>query len=485
MHFRSGLVLALPLLLSVSTSALAAATPEEAARLKTVFQSYLGTTEGVVTVKPSGDNYSVILDVAPLAKKAQTNGVEFSFSPIEMMLNNKGEGKWGVSQDSPISFDVKAGESLTANFKVETYRFKGVFDEKLSTFESASSEMKNLTLIENTNDPAQGKTDISVTIKDVTTEQSAVSGANGGVDLKANYKFSSLSEIIHTAGDPTGKMPPLNLVVSAETGTYDTTAKGLKAKSMLDIVAFFISHQSKDQIVKDQATLKTMLNAALPLFDNVSGTSTLNKFSVASPIGPIAADTLTVVADINGFVKDGKLRESLSLTGLAIPAAIVPPWATTLVPKNLTFDFAGSGFDLAAPGQLILSALDLAKDPPLPANFETTLMPSLLPTGAALITLNPTSISNDLYNFSAEGSMTAGPAAQPSGKALIKAKGLDEVMKVIQAAPPEMNLQSYTGMILGFKGMAKAEADGGLSWNIETSVDGKVTVNGIDMSKLK
>ena len=197
-------------------------------------------------------------------------------------------------------------------------------------------------------------------------------------------------------------------------------------------------------------------------------------------------DTLAFGADINGIVKDGKFRESIAITGLTVPLAVVPPWATQLVPKDITFDIQGSGFDLATPAQSALAALDLAKDPPLPAGFEATLLPSLLPKGTVDVVLNPTSVSNDIYSITAEATVAAGPMNPiPSGKGTVKAKGLDELMKIIQAAPPEAGLQSGTAMIVAAKGMGKPESDGSYAWNIESAGDGKVLVNGVDVSQIK
>jgi hypothetical protein len=81
--------------------------------------------------------------------------------------------------------------------------------------------------------------------------------------------------------------------------------------------------------------------------------------------------------------------------------------------------------------------------------------------------------------------MSAGPAALPSGKAMISARGLDEVMKAIQAAPPEAGVQSGVAMIVAAKGMAKASADGSLTWEIESTAEGKVLINGIDPMKMR
>jgi hypothetical protein len=478
---KKSTLLFLPLLLSVSSTAMAAATAEEATRLAGVFQSYLGNEPGVVTVEAEGDDYIATFDVAPLAKKYSANGETMTMSPFELTLTSKGDGQWDVSHSGPFNFVVKAPNTLSLDFKTESYETEGVFDENLMTFLSNSSTIKNMSLVEEIIDASQNKTSVDISIANLTSEQAGAANANGGVDLATKYKFDGLSEKI-SAGATAGGM---NVEITAEDGSYDTTGTGFKSKSIFDLISFFVTHQDKDSIVKDQAALKTILNDGLPLFENVTSTGTINKVSVTTPIGPIGMDSIAISVDGNGIVEDGKLRESISVSGLAIPQAIVPPWAVTLVPKNFTFDFSGSDFNLLAPAKLILENLDLAKEPPIPDGLEATLMPMFLPKGAATITLHPTSINNDLYSFSAEGNMVAGPASMPSGQAKVKAKGLDEIMKVLQSAPPEMGLQSYGAMIIAAKGLGKAESDGSLSYDIATTPEGKVTVNGIDPMKLQ
>lgn len=478
-------LLSLPLLFSVSSQALAAATPEEAARIASAFQTYLTAEAGVVKVAPVGDDYTVTIDIAPLIAKAADKTATLTMTPITMKLTSQGGGKWEVSNSGPFNFSLKAGAAVSADMKTEDYSWQGVFDEALGTFSQSSGELKNLTLTENLEDPSQGKTDVLVTVKGLKVEQTATANAKGGVDATANYTFDSLSETISSPGSAASSIPPMNIVFNAASGEYNSTATNMKNKSVLNLVAFFVSHTSKELILKDQANLKAMLSEALPIFENAQGSTTFKAVSIVSPVGPIAMDTLTVGVEMNGLVKDGKFRESISLAGLSIPPAIVPPWATSLVPKDITFDFGASNFNLESPAQMILAAIDFAKDPPLPDGFEATLLPSLLPSGAATISLNPTSISNDLYFFSAEGSMTAGPAALPAGKATVTAKGLDEVMKAIQAAPPEAGVGSGVGIIVAAKGMAKADADGTLKWDVESTGDGKVLINGIDPLKMQ
>ena len=97
--------------------------------------------------------------------------------------------------------------------------------------------------------------------------------------------------------------------------------------------------------------------------------------------------------------------------------------------------------------------------------------------------MGPSKIEGKLYDLDFEGNMKAGPVGVPLGAATIRAKGLDDVMKALQAAPPEMAGQAIPAIIAA-KGMAKTEADGSMSWKIENTISGTLLINGIDISKM-
>jgi hypothetical protein len=491
MKLKTSLLLSWAVLACTTNLAHAEATEDEANRLSALFETYLTDTEGVVSVELDGDGYKVIFDLAPLtgeANKAASlvgeSGGSFKVSPIEFKMASQGDGKWQVVEDQPITFNMEIKGQVTAEEKVESLKATGIFDEKLGTFSTVSGEMKNITVTEKLMDPSGTTGDVSATIKGIKIDQTATASGDSAVDIKSKFTIDSLTENLSMPGKPETGGAPMNFVVNAASGTLDLNGKAMKPKSLLDLLAFFVSHQTKELITKDQADLKTKLGAGLPLWENVQETGKISTVKINSQFGEFGIDTVDIGLEMNGVVKDGKFRESVGLTGMNVPAALVPPWATKLVPKNTTFDFTVSGFDLASPAQLILSQLDLSKDKPLPDGFEQVLMPSFMPKGAVDVALNPTTMSNDTYNVKVEGSMTAGPAAMPSGKAKINAKGLDEIMKIIQAAPPEAGLGSGLAVVIGAKGIAKAEADGSLTWNVEATPDGKVLVNGIDPSTL-
>ena len=492
MKINSGLLLSIALLSGISSTAFAAATEEGAKHLTKVLQSYLTDTEGVVDVSADGDVYKVKLDVAPLtgskdgsAAPNPTDAPKFTLAPIELELTDEGDGKWQVKHTGPIEFSVENKDELSLNGKFEAYEMTGVFDEKLATFSTSKTEIKNFTVDEKMNDPAQGPQSAKIAVVSITQDQTAAANAAGGVDITNKLTLEGLSENIASAASADGSKPAVNGSMTADSGIYETAAKNAKVKSILDLVAFFVSHQSKEKIIKSQADLKTILAAVLPVFDNAASTGTFKKVSVLSPVGQFGFDAASATVDMNGAVKDGKFHEKLSLSGPSFPAGLVPAWATKLVPQAFTVDFTVSGFDVAAPAQIALDKMDLTKDNPWPDNFEQVLLPVFMPKGTVDITMNPTSVSNDTYNVKAEGSMTAGPAAMPTGQATVTAKGLDDIMKLVQAAPPEAGLQSGTAMIIAAKGLSKTEADGSLSWKIEAAAGGKISVNGTDLSTIK
>ena len=487
MKFKTGLLLSWAILACTTNFAHADEADDEAARLTTLFESYLTDTEGVVSVEPDGDGFNVTLDIAPLAKAEPTDAKApiFKLTPIEFSMVSQGDGKWEITEDQPITISVEVKDQMVMEEKIASLKTTGIFDEKLNYFSKLDGEATGITLSQKITDPNAGNTEVSAALKSVKITQSATASANGGIDVSQKYTLDGLTENINTAGKPESNMPPLNLVITAAGGSYDLNGKGMKAGSILDLIAFFVDHQAKEDIIKDQDVLKDSLKAGIPMWENLSANVKLNTIAVASQFGQFGLDSLEAVVDANGIVKDGKFREKVSLNGLTLPPALVPPWATKLVPKNIGMDFTVSGFDLAAPAQLLLTQMDLSKEPPVPEGFEQVLMPAFMPKGTVDITLSPTNIDNEIYSVKVEGSMTAGPAAQPSGKARITMKGLDDVMKLIQAAPPEAGLQQGGAVVVVAKGMAKTEADGSLSWDVEASPDGKFLVNGIDPMKLQ
>jgi hypothetical protein len=472
--------LAVGLVLGTSAPALAAATPDEAQRLTVLFQSYLGTEPGVVSITPAGESYAAKLDLTPLFAKVKDPAVSLSLSPLEWTLTDQGSDKWKVDQNQPLTFafGVKGqGETKGAITSVVS---TGIFDAALGGFTTSSAELKGITADQTVSD-AGTTTRITYAIDSVTM-QTAMQGTPDSADATSNYAFTGLRETISIPASADGGTPAMDLVIASPSGKQDGTVKGLKLKAIGDLVTWLVAHPDQKAIAAEQAVFKDKLRAALPLFTSLSGTSTMEDVTATSPFGQFAMRQFGFGAEMNGISADGRLRETFSFTGLQVPTALLPPWAAGLVPESFSLDVSVAGFDLAAPAALILDKLDLTKPEPLPKDLDAPLMQALMPKGSVTITLGPSQILAGLYDLTAAGNMTAGPVAMPAGEALVKLKGMDETMAALQAAPPD--IQQMSAALLLVKGLGKAEADGALSWQIVGTEAGALTVNGADLSKM-
>ncbi len=406
------LALTVLILMGSSAHALAAATPEEAQRLTTLFQAYLGAEPGVVTVAPLADSYRATIDVAPLLAKVKEPGFSASLSPIAWTLTPQGSGKWKVDQDQPLSFAFKVDGQVEMKGSMGSIKGTGIFDEALGTFASTSSEYTQFAFEQVMTENGQTSR-VVYTIASLKAE-STMTGTSDSADGTSRYTYTDLRE---TLSIPQGAgAPPVDIAIASPSGFQDGTVKGLKPKAMTELVAWLVARPSKERIIADQTGLKERLRAALPVFSHVSANGTINGLTVNSMIGQFALDKLDVTVDMNGVVADGLLREKFVFSGFKPPQGIVPPWAASLVPENFTIDFNVKDFDLAAPAAMIIDRLDLSKDPPLPNDMDTALQQALMPKGSVTIGLGPSEIIARIFDLKAEGSMTAGPIALPRAR---------------------------------------------------------------------
>ena len=484
MNLRPGAALiAAGLLLWASPQTLAAsATPEEAERLTALFQTYLGAEPGVVSVAPLGESYAAKFDFLPLLAKLSGQGVALSLTPLEMTLTSQGGGKWKVDQDQALSLTAKAEGRLDMKAVIGSLKGTGIFDEALGAFASSEAEYRNIAVEQTiTGQNQAARSSYTLALLKV---MSTAAAASGGVDVKMALSYEGFRQAMTVRPAADGSAPAMDFTVTSPSGVQDVTGTGFRLQALSDLTVWAVAHASPERLASGQAELKDKLRAALPFFTALSGTSTMNELSVNTIAGKFQFQRLEAAVDMNGIVADGRFREAFTVTGFKAPAELVPAWSAGLIPENFKIDVNVSGFNLAAPARILIDRLDLTKEPPLPEGFENELIPALLPSGSVAIGLGASEILAKLYHFTAEGNMTAGPAANPAVQALLKLKGLDETAAAIEAAPPEFGMQQLSPLLLIVKGLGKPEAGGYLSWKIESTPAGSITINGTDLSKM-
>lgn len=460
-------------------SALAEATDAGATALTGVLQTYLGAADGVVSVAVAEDAYDVTLDFAPLIAAIPDADVQASITPVVFQLTDNGDGTWEMTQDQAFDMALKVPGQLDMAIKLGKWAGTGTFDVALQAFTTSSSQFTDIAVTETMTDAIMGETKVAYTIASGSYESTAKAAAAGGVDVAATYALTGLSESFSMPGMAEGE-PAMDIALTAETYTADATLDGMRPDAVYKLVAFLVANPSEAAISAQQDGFKSILRDGVPLFDHMATTGTITAISVATPMGQFGMNEAGVTIEANGIVADGLLREAFTLTGLTLPAGLVPDWATSLVPSSLSLDFKLSRFNLAAPVALILDTVDFVTGPADPAAFEGQLMMALMPDGVVDVTLAPGSITAPIYTLGYEGMMSAGMAAMPAGKARVTLKGMAEVQAALAAAPPEIGGQAAP-MLAMAEGMAKPGDDGAVLWEVEMTAEGGLLVNGVDL----
>ncbi len=456
------------------------ATDEGAAHLTEVFQTYLGTTDGVVSVEVNGDTYDLTLDPTPLIALAKDSGATGTVTPLKMSLTDNGDGTWGVKQDQAVSIAFSAPNAFDIKEDFAQLTLDGVFDESLMTFSSGTGGFNGVKVIEAVSAPNQPPTTAEITVDTATFTLTGTANAAGGVDSETKIEASGLGETVTMPPMGDGQ-PGMPLTVKAESLTETAKGTGFMMDGIYKTIAWVVAHPDKTAMQADKAGIKTILTEALPFFGNLTGSGTVSKLSVETPMGLVAIDELGFAIEANGIVADGKFREAFTLSGLTLPAGIVPDWAAPILPQKLSLDVQVTDFDAAGAATVGLGVFDLPEGTEPDAAFQGKLMAALLPKGTVTITLNPGDVSGDGYALTYEGTMVAGPGMpMPTGTAKVTLTGIDKLNAALANAPDEIKGQASMGVAMA-QGMAKPGDNGELVWEIDASKPGSLSVNGQQM----
>lgn len=462
------------------TTALAEATPEGAAELTATLQTYLGATAGVVSVAPEGEAYGVKIDFTPLLAKLPPEAGTATVTPITFQLTDNGDDTWAYTQDQSFAFTLKSPGTADISANIANLKSTGTFDEALQSFSTSTSTLTDVQVKELVTDPAGSATDVQYSVASTQYDSTAVVGANGGVDSTMTYSATGFAETFTIPGGE--GMPPTVISLKADDYTGNGVVEGLRPDAVYKLVAFFVANPEAAAIAAKQGDLKTIVTEGLPIFAHLVANAAMNGVSVETPMGPVGIASAKVDVEANGIVEQGLVREAIAVNGLTLPPGLVPEWAATLVPSDVTLDFGLSRFNLDAPVRLFLQAADLTKQPPVGPEVEQQLLAALLPEGVVDLTIAPGTTTAPDYTLGYTGTLAFGPQTTvPVGKATVSLTGMEKVTATIQAAPPEIN-QQFAPFLAMATGMAKPGEAGALVWELETTAAGGMLINGTDLS---
>ncbi|MDX7951657.1 hypothetical protein P7D22_10805 [Lichenihabitans sp. Uapishka_5] len=452
----------------------AAATPDEAATIRTALERYLG--QGPVAVAPAGEAYRIDIDLKAALKGLERFGVSLDPVTTSMTATPQGNGTWRVTGGAPPLLTVKAG-GRTTSIVANGYAFDDIFDPRIPFLTKSTSHYDSLSLGTVTGD---GTGPASVQTRQLTKgEQSATATVvgDGIVDIAGTQTNAAYAQDIAIDAAAGGR----HIAFKGGASTDGLTVKALSARALMDLWAFLVAHPTPDALKAASADLKSKLRQALPVFADLTQDGTLANLAVESPIGPIAAHSLTTHVALAGLTQAGSATLGLKAEGLALPTASLPAWTAVLIPTTLDLQDTVSGFRL---DQAARTAIDLMEPgaPQLlsPENLDK-VRTALGSRDTLVVTLGENHIVTPTLDAHVSGSVRlAGPV--PSLAVTLRASGLDAAIAAVRAkgAKDSTAIQAITMLTL-VKGYGKAETDGTMSWAMMGDGTGAVTVNGVPL----
>lgn len=478
-------LLPLVTLLALATPATAQTVDESGAiELRQSLSRYVGQTafdKGVLKVALDGDAYKIEVDLQSLAGLFPAEaGVTASFSPYALRVKPRGDGTWDVSGDIMPNgaVDVKTPQGpQRMELAVTDGKFSGVFDPALATFSSATGSYATMKMV--STDPLT-RTDVSTGASSLS--YSAKAGA-AGVDFTATQPIADFSETI-TFNDP--GTAPFPIVLNAPKIVVESSGTGLRSQAIMDLVAFFVANSEEAKIKANQAEMKSLVLAALPLWDGIAGSYLFNDLTVPSPLGEFSAKEFGIVLRSDGVTTNGSLNYAFKVAGLKVPAeaaSLAPVWAGPLVPTDMELNFGGANLNLDAPARKAIGALDLTKEPPLPDAVGKEIEAEFLASLPKFV-MARSFVRNADTEIAAFGevSFPEGNTEKPDIAMTFEATGYDKLVEALQeAAKTDTEAQQVFPALLAAKGFAKTLPDGKLQWAVNVKPDGSVLVNGATM----
>ncbi|MBZ9987044.1 hypothetical protein LB572_08030 [Mesorhizobium sp. BH1-1-5] len=430
--------------------------------------------KGVLKVSVEGDAYKIALDVKALVNAVpEQKLLKFDMAPYALMVKPRSDGSWDVSsnfsQGASFEFDGPEGRQ-SMEFTIKDGKLTSVYDPALAAFTNATSSLAGMTM---TSRQAKQQADVSTGAGTATV--TATKSANGGVDFTATQKVLDFVEKIKIDDPDSGMNFPLTLKTPEL--SVDASGKGVHTKPLLDLLAFAVANEDEAKLKANQAELKSLMLAALPVWERIDGNYGFKNFEVESPVGKFGATQFSTAFGMDGVSQNGKVDYSIKAAGLTIPRQTLPEWTAPLLPTDVDLNFGGANIDLDTMAKKAIEAFDLNKNPPLSDEFGKALIADFKAKNPKVV-IGHSTVKNGAIEVAMEGEMTF-PGEKPDATLTVDVAGYDKIVDALKEAAKsdEQTAQAFP-FALAVKGFGKTLPDGRLEWMINTKADGSVTVNG-------
>lgn len=471
---------ALVLCLACPAAALAApATPEEAARLTSLFETYVGRPAAgaspIVTVTPDGESYKAAFDLTRMAAPLHSFGIDVVVaSPYVATLTPRADGTWRVQREGLPQFGFTTRKGLTYSVQFLSKGSDAIFDPKIEAFAHQENQLGGSKTSVTSDTKAKQHSEIIEDGKQVIDAKGPgpqeVSSVLRQEDKAIHYRSHIDSASKSPAGAPTG-----DTSLDVTSALTQASASNERVGSLLDLWAFLVAHPSRDQLAAEQPKLKSLALAMIPYVTAFTGRSEGQGVSVrfGQDTSVAIGTTGEAVAYDSSSTTEG-LSLSMKMTDLQVETSALPKWVVAALPHRIDLQLATSPLDVGKALRVLVDKADLSKDDPMPPDAMALAMTALAPNGGPTLAVKPSTLDNGTLTLAILGAFSS----TGKGKARIEAAGLDQQIAAVSAAGPQDPMASQAVQVLSLaKALAAPQPDGRLLWEIVLDNNG-LTING-------
>lgn len=479
---RRATFVAFCILAGVGQAAAAGASSEGAQGLVDTFHRYLGPARAgqadFVRAEPQGNAYRLTLDFKEFARPIEALGVSVDSAEMSFLAEPLPDGTWHVSQmqlPTPLTMHIKDNK---LSYRFDGFSFDGVYDPALAAFIRFDETIGGMST--ETEGPS-GRGTAQYGEQHITGTGIAAEGELGAVDATVEQTVGAFSMhqtmSMPPSEDGTPSAPPFDLSYGVESGRGDVSIAGMKALKLLDVWAYVVAHVQPDAPAIASQEIKTLITELLPVFQQLDEKVAVRALKVQSPMGEFGLKDLSGSLALSGIVSSSVFRTTLSFAGPSYPPALVPAWASQLIPESVEFGVNASGLDLDAAARQVIGEIDVTKKPWVEESAWEAALQRAIPEGGIKVTLGPTGIHGPVLDIEVEGEMTVAMAA-PTGSFNVTVKGLDAAIGLLKSAGDDPMASQALASLTLFQSWGRQASDGTTFYGIEIKADGEVSVNG-------
>lgn len=454
-----------------------------AGRITESLSRYLGAAafdKGMVKVSVDGDSYRLVVDFDAIAAMVPKEAaLSLDLDPYTLRLKPQADGTFAVDgalfPNGAVAFQTPATEQSPSmrshvEWSTESGTFSGIFDPALATFSEATGSYRGMKML--SRDDMQK---VTVSAGSGSVDARAVKSAGSGVDFTSTQTITDVSEILTMT--PAPGSPPTDVTITSPKITADSSATGLQSKPILDLVAFGVAHADQDKIAGDQAELKRLMLAALPLWTTLKGGYDVTDLSVQTTFGQFGVANFGTDISVDGIRTNGSVDYDFEIAGITVPAGLAPGWSTPLLPTDVSLNFGVRNLNSEGPVRQFIEAVDFDREPPISSEVGQQIQTDFMASPPTFV-MGRSVIRNKDTEIVLSGEMPF-PLGKPALTATVEVAGYDTAVAALQsAAASEPAAQQVLPFALAAKGLAKALPDGRLQWVLDLKADGSFLVNG-------